>query len=179
MSTSDGRLDVLRGQLDLTWRLAEVALADVTDDECLRLRSARSWTVHRDGAGRWVPDWEDAWLGSEPADVAQPSLAWTMWQTIWWWSVLLDGVEGDGTLRREDVVWPGAAAGLAELRALHGRWDAFLAGLEAADLDSGRLTGFPFGDGRPFVQVVAWATVELTKNVAEMGLLRRLARDAT
>jgi hypothetical protein len=87
-----------------------------------------------------------------------------MWQTIWWWSVLLDQLRGDGTLRREDIVWPGVEAGVARLR-------------ERADLDSGELTGFPFDDDRPFVRVVTWATVELTKNVAEMGLLRPLARD--
>jgi hypothetical protein len=175
VSISSDRLAVLRDQLALTWQLAEVVLADVSDRECLWLPSERSWTVRPDGAGRWIPDWQEP----EPADVAQPSLAWTMWQTIWWWSVLLDQLEGDGTLRREDIAWPGAEAGVATLRELYGRWDAFLAGLGEADLDSGELTGFPFDDDRPFVQVVTWATVELTKNVAEMGLLRRLARDAT
>jgi DinB superfamily len=175
VSISTDRLAVLRDQLGLTWQLAQVVLADVSDRECLWLPSERSWTVRRDDEGRWIPDWQQP----EPADVAQPSLAWTMWQTIWWWSVLLDQLRGDGTFRREDIAWPGAEAGVVTLRELYGRWDAFLAGLGEADLDSGELTGFPFDDDRPFVQVVAWATVELAKNVAEMGVLRRLARDQT
>jgi DinB superfamily len=139
VSISTDRLAVLRDQLGLTWQLAEVVLADVSDRECLWLPSERSWTVRRDDEGRWIPDWQQP----EPADVAQPSLAWTMWQTIWWWSVLLDQLRGDGTLRREDIAWPGAEAGVVTLRELYGRWDAFLAGLGEADLDSGELTGFP------------------------------------
>lgn len=171
MADGTDRLSLLRDQLDLTWRLAEVVLADLTDEVCLRRPSPRSWTVHRDGAGRWVPDWADP----PPDDLAQPSLAWTMWQAQWWWTVLLDQAEGRAVTPREEIVWPGAVAGVAELRRLHDRWDAFLAGRTDDELDAGDVVTFPFEDGRPLVRIAAWANVELTKNIAEIGLLRRLA----
>ena len=168
------RRTVLRDQLALIWSLAEIVLADVTDEVCLWRPSPQSWTVHRDEQGHWRPDWDD----DPPDDLAQPSLAWTMWQALWWWTVLLDQADGRPVTPREEIVWPGAAAGVDGLRRLHDRWDAFLATRTEAQLDAGDVVTFPFDDGRPLVAIVGWANVELTKNVAEMGVLRRLAEAA-
>ncbi|MDD7940911.1 hypothetical protein PHK61_21045 [Actinomycetospora lutea] len=79
------------------------------------------------------------------------------------------------TRQLAEIVWPGAAAGVDELRRLLDRWDAFLASRTEAELDAGGVVTFPFDDGRPLVAIAGWANVELTKNVAEMGVLRRLA----
>ncbi len=49
--------------------------------------------------------------------------------------------------------------------------------LSEEELGSGTLTRFPNTDGRPFVHVVGWASMEFTKNLAEMCLLRRLQED--
>ncbi|MFC5141747.1 DinB family protein [Actinomycetospora rhizophila] len=174
MDHGTDRSGLLRGQLALTRQLAEIVLADLTDEVCLRRPSPGSWTVHRDDRGRWVPDWDD----DPPDDLAQPSLAWTMWQALWWGTVLLDQAEGRPVTPREEIVWPGATAGVDALRRLHDRWDAFLAARTEAELDAGDVVTFPFDDGRPLAAIAAWANVELTKNVAEMGVLRRLAEAA-
>lgn len=52
-----------------------------------------------------------------------------------------------------------------------------LAGLSTEDLIGGRLTRFPYQDGRPFVYIAGWASMELTKNLAEICLLRRMIPD--
>ena len=50
--------------------------------------------------------------------------------------------------------------------------------LDEADLQSATLTRFPYRDGRPFAHILGWASMELTKNLSEMCLLRRVLRDA-
>lgn len=162
--------EVLTVQLRITWSLAELVLPGATHEQCLWLPTPESWTV-RDVGGVWVADWVEP----EPQDVGPPSLAWCQWHVVWWWSTLLDHCTGHGTLRREDVPWPGAAEFLPTLRGLRDRWVAFLDTLTPADLASNELTRWPYTDGRPFEQVVGWVVVELMKNVAEMALLRRLA----
>ena len=75
---------------------------------------------------------------------------------------------------REDVAWPGTAD---EVRAwvgrLHGEWRAAIEQLTDEELQSSARTKWPFPD-RPFVDVVAWANVELTKSAAEIGYARFL-----
>jgi hypothetical protein len=91
-----------------------------------------------------------------------------------WWSMVLNHSFGDGTVSRENVVWPGNADAVRELLGrLEGEWRAALGRLSDDDLRSTQRTRWPFQD-RPFGDVVAWVYVELTKNAAEIGYARFL-----
>ncbi len=81
------------------------------------------------------------------------------------------------TPRDSYVEWPGPANALQTLIDLWAEWSRFVDALDPAALESASLTSFPFHDERPFIYVVGWASMELTKNIAEMSLLRRIQRD--
>lgn len=50
-------LATARWQFDLAWGLADhVRLPRLTDDACLWLPHAESWTVREANSGRWVAD---------------------------------------------------------------------------------------------------------------------------
>jgi hypothetical protein len=75
---------------------------------------------------------------------------------------------------REDVVWPGDAEGVRLwLEGLRSRWRAMLEQMTDDDLRSAERTRWPIQD-RPFGDVVAWASLELMKNAAEIGYTRFL-----
>jgi hypothetical protein len=81
---------------------------------------------------------------------------------------------GDGTLSRENVMWPGDADGVRQwLGQLQGQWRVVLEHITDDDLRSAQRTRWPFQD-RPFGDVVAWVNVELTKNAAVIGYARFL-----
>ena len=162
---------VLLAQLDLVRRFGAVALDGLTDDEALWRPGPRSWTVRPVGDGTWSVDWEEP----APDDPEPPSAAWVLWHIRWWWSTAIDRNAGDGTLRREDVPWAGTDDAIAAVAVLHDRW----AGLVG---DAGWLLDgparWPFDDGRSRADVAAWVTVELMKNLSEIGQLRMLRRAA-
>lgn len=84
---------------------------------------------------------------------------------------------GDGTLTREDVLWPGTAAATVEvIRNLHDQWRTQLIALSGESLRSVQLSRFPFEakHQRAFADGVAWVNMELTKNCAELGYARFL-----
>lgn len=127
------RLDLLRGQFDLTWSLCDHHLQRLEPDDALWEPVSHCWTVHLGTDDRWWPDWAD----TEPDPVPVPTIAWLSWHLGWWWSVTIEHVQGHAPRRRHEVSWPGDAAGVVEwLRALRGSWLAVLDGLTDADLDS-------------------------------------------
>jgi hypothetical protein len=80
----------------------------------------------------------------------------------------------DGTLAREDVVWPGNTRAVPEwLGELQSEWGEALEQLTEEDLRSSQRTRWPF-QHRPFGDVIAWVNLELTKNAAEIGYARFL-----
>lgn len=162
---------VLDRQVLVLLQLCDEVLNDVSLTECLHRFHPDSWTVHeRDG--RWFGE-----LDEEPPNVPVPTLGWTMWHPVWWLETLLAVSRGDAAPSASDVEWPGPAATVARIRALWSDWTAFVGGLTDEDLASGELTRFPYTDGRPFAYVLGWASMEMTKNLSEMCLLRRLLRD--
>lgn len=167
--SDDVRAYLIR-QFDTAWRLTSHHLGGLTTEECL-WRPARAGLHVRCGPdGLWRADWPDR----ETYDLGPPSIAWTTWHVDFWWSTVLDRAFGPGTLAREEVTWPGDAAGVRRrLEALHARWRAVLDDLDAAALRATERTRWPF-QGRPFGDVVAWVTLELTKNAAEIGYARFL-----
>lgn len=162
---------VIDRQVRVMFQLADEVLADLNLKECLWQIDPGSWTVHeRDG--RWFGE-----LAEETPDLPTPSLGWTTWHPIWWLRTLLAHVRGEMVPDPESVEWPGPETAVESLRALWAEWSNLVASLGEDDLESSRLTSFPYHDDRPFVYVVGWASMEMTKNIAEMCLLRRLARE--
>ena len=168
---ADDSLAMLTRQLDTAWALTRHHLHGLTTEECLWRPAARGPHVVRAGTPpRWVADWP----AHEGYDLGPPSIAWLTWHIGFWWSMAIDHSFGAGTLTREDVEWPGEAEAVrAWIGGLHDRWRAELARLGSAELASAARTRWPMR-GRPFGDVVAWVTLELMKNAAEIGVVRFL-----
>ena len=162
------RLTVIRWQFDMTWMLASRAhLPHLTDEACLWKPAAGSWTVAPDDEGQWRPDWSD----EEPGPAPPVTIGWLSWHLIWWWSELLDRLQGSEPAARETVLWPGSADAVrARLNDLHQAWTQFTGGLDDAALD--RPFAHPWPEKRPLIYALTWANTELMKNVAEIGLVR-------
>ncbi len=163
-------LTTLRRQFDLASRLAHFHLDTLTTEECLWRPARVGPHVHQRADGRWIADWPER----EDYDIGPASIAWFTWHIGFWWSMLLDHSFGAGNLDRASVYWPGdAEAARIWIGDLELKWLAHLTELSEDDLQSTALTQWPF-KGRPFFDVIAWATVELTKNAAEIGYGRFL-----
>lgn len=166
----DHTRDVLIRQFDIAWALTQYHLDGLTTEECLWRPARVGLHVHREADGTWRAEWPE----HEGYTLGPPSIAWVTWHMGFWWSMVLDHSFGDARLQREDVAWPGSAEATLEwLGRLAGRWRAALEQLDDDELLSHTRTRWPFTD-RPLADVVAWATVELTKNAAELGYARFL-----
>lgn len=162
--------DYLIRQFETAWKLTSYHLDGVTTEECLWRPAHIGPHVHRAGDGTWHADWPD----KEAYDSGPSSIAWSTWHITFWWSMLLDHSFGSGSLSRENITWPGTADAVrARINGLEQQWRRALAQLSDDDLRSSERTRWPFTQ-RPFGDVVAWASVELTKNAAEIGYARFL-----
>lgn len=166
------RVDLLLRQLDIAWALLEYHLDGLDDEVCLWQPAPHCWTVRPDGRGRWTADWQVP--GPDP--VPAVTIGWLTWHIGFWWTATLGHCFGSGAPEREEITWPGSlAAAAAWLRGLKDRWRSHLSGLTDADLDStDRTASLPWGGGQTLADVAGWVNVELTKNVAEIGLLHTL-----
>ena len=165
---SGDRLDVVRWQFDLTWRLAsQYHLPDLDDRMCLWEPAPGAYTVRRDDGGVWRADWDD----EDPDPPSPVTIGWLTWHVLWWWGELLTRAGGQQPRARRDVPWPGSADALRSgLHRLSAEWTRLLAELTEAELD--RPFAFPWPEPRPFVFAAAWVNSELMKNVAEIGVVR-------
>jgi hypothetical protein len=162
--------DALTRQFEIAWALTDYHLTGLTTEECLWRPAAKGLHVHKSATGAWLADWPD----HEGYDLGPPSIGWTTWHILFWWSTALDHAFGDALLTREDVTWPGdAASARAAIEALRDRWRAELAQLNDEDLRARQRSKWPITDA-PFGDIVAWATLELMKNAAEIGHARFL-----
>ena len=169
------RAALLRDQLRIAWSLTELVLDGLTDNECHRLPAPDAWRVRRGDDGTWRADWVEP----EPDPPPTATIGWLTWHVDMWWSMVHDHSFRAGTLRPDQVRWAGdAAAAVARIRHCHDEWSAALDTLTEADLDLGERTRWPYRDGRAFGHVVAWVNLELMKNAAEIGQLRRIFRVA-
>ena len=163
------RATLLR-QFDTAWKLAQYHLDGLTTDECLWRPASAGLHVHQQADGSWRADWPT----HEGYDLGPASIAWITWHMGFWWSMVLDHSFGGAALTREQVAWPGSADGVrAWLGGFAAEWRGRFDELSDNALSATTLTRWPFTD-RPFADVVAWATVELTKNAAELGYARFL-----
>ncbi len=157
-------------QFATAWTLASLHLDGLATKECLWRPARKGLHVHRAPDGKWHADWPSR----EAYDIGPPSIGWLTWHLGFWWSMVLDHSFGDGTLSRENVLWPGDADAVhAWLGRLQAQWRVVLEQLTDDDLRSAQRTRWPFQD-RPFGDVVAWVNVELVKNAAEVGYARFL-----
>jgi hypothetical protein len=169
---SVARVDLLLRQLDIPWALFEYHVQDLDDEVCLWEPAPHCWTVRPDGDGAWVADWQVP----EPDPAPAVSIAWLTWHIGFWWTTTLGHSFGSGAPAREEITWPGGASAAVEwLRRLHGEWRDGVRQLDDTELDSrDRTAGLPWGQDLPLVDIAGWVNVELTKNVAEIGLVRHL-----
>jgi hypothetical protein len=164
---------ILRHQLHIAWSLTQFVLDGLTDDECHWLPAPDAWTVRRGEDGTWHADWVEP----EPDPPPAATIGWLTWHLDMWWSMVHDHSFGTATLRRESVAWAGdAAAAVARVRHCYEEWSGAVAELRETDLDSPDRTCWPYRDGRPFGLVIGWANLELMKNAAEIGQLRRICQ---
>jgi hypothetical protein len=162
--------DCLVRQFDIAWGLTQYHLDGLTTEECLWRPASQGLHVHQGADGAWRAEWPE----HEGYDLGPPSIAWVTWHLGFWWSMVLDHSFGPATLTREAVTWPGDADGVRDwLDGLQRRWRSALETLTDADLRSTERTRWPIQD-RPFGDVVAWASLELMKNAAEIGYARFL-----
>lgn len=162
--------DVLLWQYDMAWRLMSHHLETLTTEECLWRPAEGGLHVHRNAGGEWTADWPE----HERYDLGPASIAWLTWHACFWYSMLLDHTDGSATLQRDRVRWPGSAELLrTTLRQLHERWRSVMEHTPPGDWGATARTRWPFGD-RPFADLVAWSTVELTKSASEIGYARFL-----
>ncbi len=106
--------------------------------------------------------------------MAVPTLGWALWHPIWWLQTLLAHSTEQPVPSWEEVEWPGPDRSLPKLRSLWADWTELVGSLEDSELGAAHLTRFPYADDRPFIHIVGWASMELTKNLGEMCLQRRL-----
>ncbi|MEJ8280418.1 DinB family protein [Pseudonocardia spirodelae] len=152
-------------QFDVVRALCDHHLDRLTDDELSWVPAPLHWTVHRTAEG-WEPDFPAD--GVEPDPVPAPTAAWVAWHLLWWWGTA--SAELAGRAHPAASPYPGSAAAVAA--ALRERAAVWRAELERADPH--RPVAFPWPEGRTVADLVGWAHVELTKNVAELGQLRVL-----
>ena len=158
-----------RRQFELAWSLTELHLAALVDEDFFWEPTTLCWTVRHDDAGGWQPDWADA----EPDPVPVPTIAWLTWHIDYWWTMTIDSLTGISSRDRSEVIWPGnGAAAVSRIRALAEHWRNLLA--DMTDQDLAAAAAYPWGADaeRTVADTVLWVTVELTKNVAELGQLR-------
>lgn len=162
--------DLLQRQFALASKLLHLHLDGLTTAECLWTPAAKGLAVRQAAQGAWTRDWPS----EESYDIGPPSAGWITWHIGFWWSMVIDRTFGPGQLEREQVTWPGSAGAAVQwILDLERQWLASIEDLDDARLASTELTRWPFTD-RPFADVVAWVTVELTKNAAELGMVRFL-----
>ncbi|GAA4911722.1 DinB family protein [Stackebrandtia albiflava] len=160
-----GMRRLLRDQLAIPWRLAtEHVLPGLTEDMLHRPPSPRAVGV-RPVEGRWRAELPDETAVPPP----EPTAAWLLWHVEWWWGAALASVRGGPASPPDAQEWSGdLATSVGELHRMHDEWDAVL-----RDADLARpCTGGILPDW-PLSRVAAWLNVELTKNVAELGVLGR------
>lgn len=170
MRDVNDRLSALADQLEVPWALLEYHAATLTEADLFWSPSAHRWTMHRTAAG-WVPDLAEV----EPDPVPVPTVAWLTWHIGWWMSAATGQLTGEPAPAPDEVGWPGDPTRIVEwLRQHYTDWRAALGEQE----DPERVISFPWPreSGKTVGDLAGWVTVELTKNVAELGQLMILRR---
>lgn len=151
-------------QLETAWQLYLYHVNDLEDKEAMWSLSPSSLKI-REKDGAWIIDWPE----TESYDIGPTSIAWTLWHIMYWWSTALDFNFSEGTLKKEDVVWPGSVERAKEkILLLHDKWVEKINNMSDEDMISEEYACWPFA-GKSFIDIALWLNVELMKNAAEIG----------
>lgn len=156
-------------QLDMCWQLYNYHIKTLTDEEALWVFDAGGLQV-REKNSNWKADWPHA----EDYKIGPASIAWTLWHIIYWWSTALNYNFGDGTLTKDDVLWPGSVSMVkVKIQELYVEWKENLNSLKEDDFTQGYHAKWPF-ENECFANTALWLNAELMKNAAEIGYGRFL-----
>lgn len=171
---SSGALaELLRTQFDMAWALAWYHLETLTTEECLWRPASTCLHVYQDEAGLWRADWPS----HEAYDIGPPSIAWTTWHMCFWWRKTLEHIARRTELEHQDVAWPGSADMLrTRLVAMKEEWLEVL-NVSQDKLEEVSANSWPI-PGASTAAIASWLNIELSKNAAELGLVRFLHRVA-
>lgn len=168
--------DILIAQFEIAWSLTSYHLATLSTEECLWRPAVRCLHVNQDAKDGWHADWPE----HEAYDIGPPSIAWTTWHICFWWRKSLEHSQGNTSLTKDDVRWPGTADNVrAVIDDLRSEWLRVLTTASDDDLAVSNPSSWPLPNST-LASIAAWLNVELTKNAAEIGLVRFLyAANAT
>lgn len=156
-------------QLDMCWQLYLYHTENLQEEEALWSFTPTGLKVRKKDDD-WCIDWPD----SESYDIGPSSIAWIMWHIIYWWSTALDCNFGDGTLKKEEILWPGSIEkAKTTIKLLRDKWILKLNDLSDTDYKSKQYSKWPLED-RNFADIALWLNGELMKNAAEIGYGRFL-----
>jgi len=156
-------------QLDMCWQLYLYHTENLEDTEANWSFSPKGLQVRKEDDG-WCIDWPE----SESYEIGPSSIAWIMWHIIYWWTTALDCNFGDGTLKKEDIPWPGSVEKAKEtIKLLHDKWVSKLNELPDEEYHLKQYAKWPLED-RNFADIALWLNGELMKNTAEIGYGRFL-----
>ena len=156
-------------QIDMCWQLYLYHTENQKETEALWTFSPMGLQIRRQDDG-WSIDWPEI----ESYEIGPSSIAWIMWHIIYWWRTTLDYNFGDGTLKKEDITWPGSVEkAKEEIKTLHDKWVEKLINMSDAEYQSQQYAKWPL-EGRSFADTALWLNGELMKNVAEIGYGRFL-----
>jgi len=161
-------------QLEMCWQLYLYHTENLQEEEALWSFTPTGLKVRKKD-DEWCIDWPD----SESYDIGPSSIAWVMWHIIYWWSTALDGNFGDGTLKKEEILWPGSIEkAKMTIKLLRDKWILKLNDLSDTDYKSKQYSKWPLED-RNFADIALWLNGELMKNAAEIGYGRFLYATCT
>jgi len=166
---------ILKSQFETAWSLLSYHLEGLSDEECAWRPEPQGLHVHADPSGGWRPDWPDR----ETYDLGPPSIAWTSWHILYWWTNALRGVHGELPLDPGHVEWPGEVAdAVVAIEGFRMRWLAVLD--RDRDFAEPLVASWPLPSSS-LAGIAAWLNIELAKNAAEIGYARFLhgARSAS
>ncbi len=156
-------------QLDMCWQLYLYHTDNLNETEALWAFNSTGLQIHKEEEG-WGVDWPE----TESYEMGPSSIAWIMWHIIYWWSTALNSNFEDGTLKKENIPWPGSVEKAKEIiKLLHDQWVSKLNNLSDADFQSKQYAKWPLSD-RNFLDTALWLNGELMKNTAEIGYGRFL-----
>jgi len=156
-------------QLDMCWQLYLYHTDNIGEEEAHWSFSPKGLQVRKKD-GEWCIDWPE----TESYEIGPSSIAWIMWHIIYWWSIALDKNFGEGTLEKEDILWPGSVEkAKATIESLHNKWISRLNDLSDEDFQLKHYAKWPLED-TSFANIALWLNAELMKNAAEIGYGRFL-----
>lgn len=161
--------DSILFQLEMCWQLYLYHTNNLDETEALWTLSSTGMQIHKQ-----EDDWCIDWPETESYEIGPSSIAWIMWHIIYWWSTALYSNFENGTLKKENIPWPGSVEKAKEtIKLLHDKWVSNLNNLSDADYQSKQYAKWPLSD-KNFLDIALWLNGELMKNAAEIGYGRFL-----